>query len=170
MTFTAHQCLRTALTMNNPSPSDLGRLQKALDSHRRRAEKLHLPAHDIRAIDLISKAKTDDRGRIICYASGMVLDFSVEAVGQDNKASVGHPFPLSAPAENHPGHTSGNVELESWGHNQEQNNTRDTVWIAKGKRMAADHDRPEQQSKWGKPRNQWPPKGSRKVPSRRMGK
>jgi hypothetical protein len=35
--------------------------------------------------------------------------------------------------------------------------------------VEVDHDRPEQKSKWGKSRNQWPPKGIRKIATRRMG-
>jgi hypothetical protein len=155
-----------------PSPADLGRLQKSLDSHRRRAEKLGIPAHDIRAKDLLSRAKTDADGRYLCYSMSTVLDFSTEAQGQPDKATIGHVFPLSAPAENHPGHTAGNVELECWASNSEQNNTRDTPEIAKGKRFAVDHDRPEQKSKWGKrklvSRNEWP-KG-RKIANRGFGK
>tara|TARA_R110002111_G_scaffold170741_3_gene236439 strand:+ start:960 stop:1475 length:516 start_codon:yes stop_codon:yes gene_type:complete len=145
--------------MTDLSAHDLARLQSALDTHRRKAERLGLPAENIRAIDLISKAKTDDRGRIICYASGVVLDFSAEAVGQPDKATIGHVFPLSAKRKDrfgrpieHPGHTMGNVELESWASNSEQNNKQDTPWIAKGKRMSVDHDRPEQKSKWARPK------------------
>jgi hypothetical protein len=159
--------------MTLPAP-DLARLQSALDTHRRKAENLGLPAENIRAIDLISKAKKDDRGRIICYASGVVLRFEAEAVGQPDKATIGHVFPLSANKKNHPGHVLANVELESWGHNQAQNNKQDTPWIAKGKRMSVDHDRPEQKSRWGSQklasRNQWPPKGSRKISNRGFGK
>jgi hypothetical protein len=164
--------------MTLPAP-DLARLQSALDTHRRKAERLGLPAENIRAIDLLLKAKRDADGRIICYASGVVLRFEAEAKGQPDKATIGHVFPLSAKRKDrfgrpipHPGHTMGNVELESWQHNSEQNNKQDTPWIAKGKRFAVDHDRPEQKSRWGsqklKSRNEWP-KG-RKIANRGFGK
>lgn len=151
-----------------PTPDQLGRLQRALDSHRRKAEKLGIPAHDIRVKDLLAKSKKDAHGRYLCYATGTVLRFDVEA-GHGDKATIGHVFPLSAPGVNHPGHVAGNVELESWAHNQEQNNTRDTPHIARGKRMAVrkveQADEPEKpyQKMGGKP---WPKHGERKMQSR----
>lgn len=165
------------MTDRAPLPVEtLGRLQRALDSHRRRAEKLGLPAHDIRVADLLAKSSVDSEGYYLCYETGVRLRFGVEAVGEDDKASVGHRFPLSAPDPNsmHPGHTLENTFLESWGHNQAQNHEQDTPFIARGKKMAVDHDRPEQPSRWGgrkiQSRSNWPPKGSRKIQSRGFGK
>lgn len=139
----------------NLTPLQLGRLQRALDSHRRRAEKLGIPAHDIRAADLLAKSKKDAHGRYLCYASGTVLRFDAEA-GEPDKATIGHVFPMSAPPENHPGHVLSNLEIESWAHNQEQNNTRDTPEIARGKRFAV--RKPEPVAPEAEP------------PSRKMGK
>jgi hypothetical protein len=139
------------MTDRAPLPVEtLGRLQKALDSHRRRAEKMGLPAHDIRVAALLAKSRTDSEGYYLCYSTGVRLRFSVEAVGEDDKATIGHVFPLSAPDPNdmHPGHTLDNVELESWGNNQAQNHEQDTPFISKGKRFAVREDRPAKPSKW----------------------
>lgn len=147
----------------------LGRLQKSLDSHRRRAERMGLPAHDIRVADLLAKSRVDSEGYYLCYETGVRLRFSVEAVGEDDKATIGHVFPLSAnkskregEAFEHPGHTLDNVELECWSHNKRQNNKQDTPFIARGKKMAVREDRQEKPSRWGNRKLQSP--GFRKAP------
>ena len=167
--------------MTHLTPDDLGRLQRALDSHRRRAEKLGLPAHDIRVADLLAKSDMDSEGYYLCYETGVRLRFSVEAVGEDDKASVGHRFPLSAPDPHnmHPGHTLENTFLESWAHNKKQNNKQDTPFISKGKRMSVREERPASSSKWPKRKlksgNKLPTKKDREKylarnPSYRKGK
>ena len=126
---------------------DTRRLQRTLDGHRRRAEKLGIPAHDVRAEALLNKSKTDAHGRFLCYENQTVLRFDVEA-GHPDKATIGHVFPLSAPKDNHPGHVLENVELESWAHNREQNNKRDTPGISKGKRMAVQKGRAKSEGRY----------------------
>jgi hypothetical protein len=153
------------MTDRAPLPVEtLGRLQKSLDSHRRRAERMGLPAHDIRVADLLAKSRTDSEGYYLCYETGVRLRFSVEAVGEDDKATIGHVFPMSAPDPNemHPGHTLDNVELESWGNNQAQNHEQDTPFIARGKKMAVDFEREAKPSRWGNRKMQSP--GFRKAP------
>ena len=49
----------------------LGRLQKSLDSHRRRAERMGLPAHDIRVAELLAKSRVDSEGYYLCYSTGV---------------------------------------------------------------------------------------------------
>ncbi len=151
------------MTDRAPLPVEtLSRLQKSLDAHRRRAKAKGLPADDIRVEDLLAKSRVDSEGYYLCYKLGIRLRFGVDDVGRPDKATVGHVFPLSAPPEDHPGHTLENVELESWSHNKRQNNKQDTPFIARGKKMAVDFEREAKPSRWGNRKLQSP--GFRKAP------
>jgi len=115
------------------------RIQSALDAHRRKAEKLGLPADDVRVDELLAKSKTNDRGEYLCYNNALVLTFSPKDPQAPNKATIGHVWPLSEESgceqdNPHPGHTLGNLELESWISNSTDNHENATPTIASQKR------------------------------------
>ena len=157
------------------SPHDLtkddrARLQATLNAHRRRAADKHIAYQNIRVDDLLAKLKRSPLG-YLC-ACGQVLAFGAGVDPQrPDKATVGHHFPLSAPAnDEHPGHTLPNTDFECWSCNSRQNHTQDTPGIARGKRMAVKPGRAKkaagQSRSIAKRQDAWPAKGSRKIKSR----
>ena len=156
--------------MTAPNTQDMKRLQAALNSHRRKAEALGLPADNVRAHQLLAKADRNEAGDVLCYKLKTVLTFDPKDPQAPNKATVGHIWPLSEKSGceadmPHPGHTLDNLALESWASNSADNHENATPIIASQKR----HTPQKGRAKSGKikTRNQWPPKGSQKIQSRK---
>ena len=132
--------------MTRPDVQLVKRLQARLDAHRRRAEKLGLPADDVRAEDLLAKSKRNDAGEYLCYKLAIVLTFDPKEPQAPNKATVGHIWPLNeasgCEADNpHPGHTLDNLALESWLSNSTDNYENATPTIASQRRHTPSKER-----------------------------
>lgn len=132
--------------MTAPNTQDMKRLQAALNSHRRKAEALGLPADDVRAHQLLAKADRNEAGDVLCYKLGTVLTFDPKEPQAPNKATVGHIWPLSEKSGceadmPHPGHTLDNLALESWESNSADNHENATPIIASQKRHTPDKER-----------------------------
>lgn len=145
------------------SPATLKRLQASLNGHRRRAEKMGLPADDIRVADLLAKSDTNERGEYLCYRLDMVLTFDPDKPQAPNKATIGHGWPLSVKSGSkrdkpHPGHTLENVFLESWLSNSRDNHKVATPCAASQKRHTPDKARAvkRKEKSADKPKTKWP--------------
>ncbi|MEL7445590.1 MAG: hypothetical protein AAGK02_07230 [Pseudomonadota bacterium] len=139
---------------------ELTRLKAREVAHRKRARDKGLPVEpvNVEALLMLQNGK--------CRKTGKPLIFSASDTDRDaGKPIIAHEFPLGA--KRSPGHVVGNVWL--WRNDANQAEARiETSDIAHGKRVRGETCRPKQ-SIPSRP-NPWPPKGSRKLPSRRMSR
>jgi len=131
------------------TPEDIARLQKCLDSHRRKANKLGVPADDVRVDDLLAKSLRDPDGNHLCKTCGCVLCFNPDAVREDNKAHIGHMHHLSGKARpsplepiTHPGHVLSNIDLQCKLCNETDNHQTVAPCNAKARKMTPVKGRP----------------------------
>lgn len=131
-------------------PADTKRLQVRLNSHRLRALRLKLPAHDVRIEDLLAKSATDRDGNYLCCTCGCVLCFNPDAVRAGNKAHIGHIHHLSGKARpsalskvSHPGHHLDNIEMQCLSCNEKDNHETVAPCNAKARKMEPVKGRPK---------------------------